>query len=311
MNSIPLPSSCPQRLSSVTHEAWEGGGMLGHCYTSVIEALDSWQIPITHHAGTSAGAITALLRCLQYSASEIQLIQSTTPWRKFAQYRPPALYRLIHSKGWFPIDYAKSWIEERITTAGFTSNITFKELYQKTGHSLYVTATRYQQYLSGPVECAPIIFSVETTPDSTPVALAVLASMAVPGFWPPVKIGDFYFCDGGVSANLPLMIFKDQPPEKVLGIRIDSHLEIEESLNPLSAKNISAVKPTIKDLVLANFNMCRTISNQSHIPEEFWSRVIRIDVGSEPALDFRSNDERMERLRRAGVEALEKFVSPA
>lgn len=309
MNSIGLPSICPAILAKVTHEAWEGGGMLGNAYTSVIEALDSWQIPITHHAGTSAGAITALLRCLQYSAADIQSIQSETQWRKFAQYRPPAMYRLIYSKGWFPIDYACEWIEERIVKAGFASDITFRELHKKTGHSLYVTATRYQQYLSGPVECAPIIFSVETTPDSTPVALAVLASMAVPGFWPPVKIGDFYFCDGGVSANLPLMIFKNRKPEEVIGIRIDSHLEIEESLNPISAEKIKPIKPTLKDLVLANFNMCRTISNQSHIPEEFWNRVIRIDVGSEPPLDFRSDNERMERLRQAGYEALKKFTS--
>lgn len=282
--------------------------MLGHGYSPIIEALDSWNLPITHHAGTSAGAITGLLRCLQYSASEIQSIQFETPWRKFAQYRPPALYRLLQSKGWFPIDYAKSWIEQRITSGGFDLDLTFNQLFLITGHSLYVTATRYQRYLSGPVECAPIVFSPSTTP-TTLVSEAVLASMAVPGFWPPVKIGDYYFCDGGVSANLPLMIFKDQPPERVLGVRIDSHLEIEESLNPLAADKITPVKPTIKDLVLANFNMCRTISNRAHIPEQFWSRVIRIDIGSEPALDFRTDNLRMERLKQAGVKALQEFIT--
>lgn len=282
--------------------------MLGLAYSPIISAFDFYRLSITHHAGTSAGAITALLRSLLYTPAQIQSIQLETNWRKFAQYRPPAIYRLLHSKGWFPIDYAREWIEERVTKAGFDLNLTFKELHQKTGHSLYVTATRYQRYLSGPVECAPVVFSTLTTPD-TPIAQAVLASMAVPGFWPPVKIGDYYFCDGGVSANLPLMIFKDQPPETVLGIRIDSHLEIEESLNPLAADKITAIKPSIKDLVLANFNMCRTISNQAHIPEEFWPRVIRIDIGSEPPLDFRANKLRMERLRQAGIEALRMFTN--
>lgn len=293
----------PEKLHSVVAEAWEGGGMLGHAYGPIIEALEGWGLPIIHHAGTSAGAITAMLRALAVPAATIRRLQEETPWRRFAQYRPPALARLVFCGGWHSIDYARAWICDQVEAAGMPNSITFEALRRRTGHSLYVGATRYLRHGSsrGPA-AEPYVFSPDRTPD-TAVAEAVLASMAVPLFWPPVRVAGWWYCDGGVAMNHPLAVFSGRPCESILGVRLDSHREIE-----VGDVAPEPFRPGLGQIILANGEMLRAVANQTFVPESLWSRIVRVDVGAESALDFRSDSARIDRLRAAGLKALRDFA---
>ncbi len=299
-----LQSSVPEKLAQVTAEAWEGGGFLGQAYGPIIEALEEWELPVIHHAGASAGAITAMLRAIGAPAAHVRQIQEATPWAEFAAYHPPAVLRLAFSGGWHSIDFARRWIVERLLEAGFPEDLTFHGLHRRTGHHLYVAATRYLRR-GAAADAQPHVFSTEDTPE-VPVADAVLASMAVPLFWPPVQVDGWWHCDGGVAMNHPLSIFSGLPCDQVLGVRLDSHREIEDAGGDVAVRPL---RPRLPEILVANATMLRAVANQAFVPKELWQRIIRIDVGDESALDFRARPERIDRLRAAGAAALSSWVS--
>jgi len=293
------------KLSLVIAEGWEGGGTLAASYSPIVEAFEERAPGIVHHAGTSAGAITALLRAILAPAAHIRELQELTPWDRFAGYRPPAFIRLLLRGGWHPIDYARSWIADRLRDAGLPNGLTFAGLKKRKGHSLYVAATRYFRHVDGGVEAEPYLFSPATTPDA-PVGAAVLASMAVPLFWPPVGVGGWFFCDGGVAQNHPLSVFAQFPLEQIVGIRLDSRRELLFESGEIAKE---PVRPGIGGIVAANATMLRTIANRTFVPDTLWPRIIRIDTGDESALDFRANPDRLVRLRAAGSAALDSWLA--
>jgi predicted acylesterase/phospholipase RssA len=297
-----VTTDCPPKLAGVIAEAYEGGGTLGLAYVPVVEALERWRVPIVHHAGTSAGAITALLRALCLPAARVRELQETTPWARFARYRPPALLRLLVTGGWHPIDYARGWIRDRVAEAGFHPDLSFLGLRHRTGRSLSVVVTRYFSRGNGP-DAEPWVLSPDSTPELS-VADGVLASMAVPLFWPPVRVDGWWCCDGGVAVNHPLSVYSLLPPAQVLGVRLDSALE-------LGAGDLARepFRPGVASVVPALAGMLRSISCRAHIPAELWPRVVRIDVGAERALDFSAGADRIARLRSAGDAALRSWLA--
>ncbi len=48
------------------------------------------------------------------------------------------------------------------------------------------------------------VFSTDTTPEVS-LKDAIVASISIPGVFPPKKIGDYYYIDGGVIENLPIV----------------------------------------------------------------------------------------------------------
>ncbi len=299
------PSAVPAKLDKVTTVAFEGGGVLGMAYLPVIEALAPLGNQVTEFAGASAGAITALLLALRTPPRRVQELLETTDWRAFAAYRPPALLRLFTRGGWHTIGQVRSWLAERIKEARLVEDVTFGELRDAKGTRLHVVATRYLRRGDGPTEAEPHVFSIIADADA-PVLDAVLASMAVPIFWPPVQVGGFWYCDGGVAMNHPVSVFAAYPPETVLGVRVDTHRELETWLGRLTTE---PVKPSLRAIVTANAEMLREVANRSYVPEATWSRIVRVDIGTQSALDFRLGDVQRGRLVNAGRVALEEWLA--
>lgn len=281
--------------------------MLGHAYAPVLEALETAGARPTCYAGASAGAIAAGLAATGRSAAEIASIQHGTPWARFAGYRFGAVYRLLLRGGWHSIDYARDWLEAQFGAE------TFGELYARRGVSLLVAITRYR-LAGGDRGAEPFILGPVTTP-GTRIAAGILASMAVPVFWPPVEVdlgerGKWWAADGGIVVNHPvtelLQPFASParpagyPLETVLGIRVDLSREIV-------AAAPEPYRPTLRDVVAANAAMMRRLANESHIPAELWKRIIRIDVGNLDPLDFGMPEARIWQLRAAGVVAVQKW----
>jgi len=99
---------------------FEGGGVKGVAYGGVFEVLEQKQITpqIESVAGTSAGAITATMMSLNYSAEEFLKIMMTLNFEKFedgCDLIGPI--RLIRHFGWFKGNYflklMESYIEKK------------------------------------------------------------------------------------------------------------------------------------------------------------------------------------------------------
>lgn len=195
---------------------FEGGGVKGVAYGGVFEVLEQAQITpqIKAVAGTSAGAITATMMSLNYSAAEVVDIMMKIDFEKFedgSDLEGP--FRLIEHYGWFKGNYflklMESYVEKKTKVGGKPGNgrATFRDLVEKykdlNFKKLYLFGTNLSQQ-------AVQKFSYETTPDIA-VADAVRISMSIPFFFEARKYeqngeNDIY-CDGGVLNNYPIDTF--------------------------------------------------------------------------------------------------------
>lgn len=207
---------------TVENLVFEGGGVLGIAYGGVLRALQQRKIlmQVKCVAGSSVGAITALLLALGYTATEIEIKLSHINFVEFADDDPGVLrdlYRFITKWGWHKGDTIANWITQQVALSPIqlSPSGTFHDLQlladQHGLPKLHVVATALSTRTAQ-------VFNVDNTPD-VPVALAVRASIGYPVFFTPTVINDDMYVDGGVTNNFPADIF---PAHTTLGIRLIS-----------------------------------------------------------------------------------------
>jgi len=195
---------------------FEGGGVKGVAYGGVVEVLEQRQITqqIGSVAGTSAGAITATMMSLNYSAEEFLKIMMTLDFKKFedgCDLIGPI--RLIRHFGWFKGNYFLNLMESYIEQKTGDGRATFRDLVEKYRDRhfkrLYVFGTNLTQQ-------AVQEFSYESTPEVA-VADAVRISMSIPFFFEARYYeqdgSNDAYCDGGVLNNYPIDTFDEQHTE--------------------------------------------------------------------------------------------------
>src|SRR5258705_2967782 len=237
---------------------FEGGGVKGVAYGGVFEVLEQRQITpqIEAVAGTSAGAITATMMSLNYSAEEFLKIMMTLNFEKFedgCDLIGP--FRLIRHFGWFKgnsfLKLMESYIEKKTRDGRQAGNgrATFRDLVEKYRDRhfkrLFVFGTNLTQQ-------AVQKFSYETTPEVA-VADAVRISMSIPFFFEARYYeqngSNDAYCDGGVLNNYPIDTFDEQhtavdpdsghqmlsrtPNQETLGFRFDNPGQSPSAINRL------------------------------------------------------------------------------
>ena len=283
---------------------FEGAGVRGIAYSGVIHTLEQRNMiqHIKKVAGTSAGAITALMVSLGYNSDEIYKIISDTKFQKFNDgefFFVGGLSRLKTRFGWYKGNEFIEWLEQVIKEKTGNSEITFAELSEKKYKDLYVTATCLNQQKL-------LVFSADSYP-TMKIKDAVRISMSIPIYFEAVFIdtqGKVYkkqnstndldvVVDGGIIGNFPIFIFDSLdtkainnvriPNYKTIGVRIDTDSQIQndslsKELVPIQIKNFSDYLTAFYVLTLEKLN--RT----TLIPED-WERTISVSsVGISPRI---------------------------
>lgn len=190
---------------------FEGGGVKGIAYGGALDVLELSQITpqIERVAGTSAGAITATMVALGYTAAEFTDIMMGIDFEKFEDGSDlGGPIRLVESYGWFKGDYFLNLMQSYIERKAGDARATFRDLAEGGGgfKDLYVFGTDLSQQ-------AVQEFSYRQTPD-TAVADAVRISMSIPFFFEARYYRqdgqDNVYCDGGVLNNYPVSTFDEQ-----------------------------------------------------------------------------------------------------
>ncbi len=115
---------------------------------------------------------------------------------------------------------------------------------------------------------------------------AVMASTAIPGFFPPVQWGKSLLCDVGVLDSLPITIAKSYASDLVIGVDVgNSHRSINECTTAL-------------DVLMRMDEIAERLIRRHMI--KMADIVIRPEVGSRAWFDFSKPEELIEEGRRAG-----------
>jgi len=164
-----------------------GGGMRGLAHIGVLEALEERGFLPQDVVGSSVGALIAASWCAGTSVAGIKelalglrrrdLFQVAHGDMALRRMRAPALYRTE------PLAHF---------IRGLLGDLTFEELERP----LLVNTVD--------INTGTQVFWGQPGLRDLPVAEAVLASCALPGFIAPHRIGDRYFVDGAAVANLPV-----------------------------------------------------------------------------------------------------------
>lgn len=219
----------------------EGGGVKGAAYAGALAALDAHGqlASIERVAGTSAGAITALMVALGYTPAEIHDVVLQVDLGDFRDGSFPGdLKRLVDDYGWYKGDDAQCVLECLVERKTASKTTTFAQLHrmrqdgQARMRDLVIFGTDVDTRQS-------VEFSRHSHPQMS-LAAAARISMSIPFFFAARELNDDTFVDGGVLRNYPITAFDaDAPNPQTLGLhlgtnppreRIDGLLRFTEEL---------------------------------------------------------------------------------
>lgn len=180
---------------------FSGGGAKGAAHIGAMQALNERGIKVSQFVGTSMGSVIAACFAAGLEYEEVLRRVSAITRRDVASYSPGMVLGPL----------AGSLLQAGPFRETLASLVSVKE-FDLLQTPLSVTAVDAQ---SGDLE-------VFGTGGRAHVGLidALYASCALPIFYPPARIGDRQYIDGGLRAVLPLDVAAEFKPDLIIGIHV-------------------------------------------------------------------------------------------
>lgn len=175
--------------------ALSGGGARGFAHIGVLKVLTEENIQVSCLSGTSMGGLVGTLYAIGYTAKEIEKIAvKHTTLREMIN----LVDRTPHRRGLI--------LGQRLRNL-------FAQLI---GKDTSFSDTLIPLALNG----VDLITSQEAVLTEGNLLDAVMSTIAIPGFFAPVKIGKMQLIDGGTLNNLPVKNLKVFAPEIVMAVDV-------------------------------------------------------------------------------------------
>ncbi len=188
-----------------------GGGVLGAHEVGMLRALAERGICPDVVLGTSVGAINGAFFAADPTLAGVERL--TELWRAANL-----------------TDRSPGTVLRRVTTLA-RSGTHLQSLTEMRDRLTAVLPVRTVEELAIPFQCvaASIERAAEHWFDGGPLADVVLASCAVPGILPPVRIGDEHFIDGGIVNSIPVSRAVTLGARRIYVLQVG---RLEQSLKP-------------------------------------------------------------------------------
>jgi NTE family protein len=213
-----------------------GGGAKGVAHIGVLKVLEEAGIPIDYIAGTSMGAIVGGLYAVGYSAKELDSLVRVQNWSYLLG------DKVNHDELSF---YGKELTEKYLLSFSFSRD---QKLAIPAGlvagnniYNLFCDLTLgYHDSISFrslpiPFACvaADMVSGNDYVMDRGMLALAMRASMAIPGVFAPVVADSMVLVDGGVSNNFPVDVAEEMGADVTIGVDLSTGLKDMNGLESL------------------------------------------------------------------------------
>ena len=258
-----------------------GGGARGLAHVGVLKVLEEHHVVPDLVVGTSMGAVVGGLYCAGWTPEQLEELVATLDWANVFTDRVPRQDRSFRRKQ----DDRPIMIQGRIHFNGLKptlpSGIIRAEKLNLILSALEVLSVTSTDFDELPIPYRAVAADIATGEpvilDSGSLAVAMRASMSVPGAFPPVNLDGRELVDGGIAANLPVGIARDLGADVIIAVDISSplisdgdslgsFLEIYNHLNSLlTASNVDRdlallgpgdllIKPDLGDLSFVSFD---------------------------------------------------------
>lgn len=263
-----------------------GGGIRGIAYIGSLKALDELKLleHIHTYAGTSIGSLVCFLCVIGYTIEELINYVKIIEWNKLLSIN---ILNTLETFGFDNGEKIVSLLKKFLMIKHFDSNITLKQLYEKTNKTLIITSVNVNQKI-------PVYFSHQTYPDMQ-VVQCIRMSISIPFIFTPVNYNNELYVDGGCIDNFPIKQFQNSN-NRVLGLYLESK-EKHENIKTIDTYVLSVIECCMSC-------MTNTECNQVN------GKIINIETNSFNAINFNLNPEQRQKLFSLGYEqVMQKFNS--
>jgi len=286
-----------------------GGGAKGAAHVGVLKVLEENNIPIDFIVGTSMGAIVGGLYAIGYSADELDSLIMVQNWNVMMSDRIPRDNRSFdrkQSQNKFLLqipfgagDYSRLGARaprKPEETTSFLSNIPMALV---NGQNIYNLFTRlsvgYQDSLDFnrmpiPFACVAVdlVKKKEVVFRSGHFVDAVRASMAIPAYFTPVRIGDMVLADGGLLNNYPVDVCRAMGADIIIGVKLGEPEDEDptiENIGDIFSQVLDLYMDTKLDAAIADTDILITPKTKGYGILSFDNESLRalIENGEEAA----------------------------
>jgi NTE family protein len=181
----PIPAPRKKRIALVLG----GGGMKGFAHIGVLQALNERGIKPTSYAGTSIGALLGAASAGGMGANEMA--------ERAISMRRRDLFRIDHL-GMLKLRMNAQSIYLEEPLRGLVEAVVPRGTFADLGIPMFVNTVDLER-------ATQVVWGTPGL-DDVNIQDAVYASCALPGFFPPGRVGARYCVDGGVVDNLPVQV---------------------------------------------------------------------------------------------------------
>jgi len=240
--------------------ALSGGGAKGLAHIGVLQVLEEIGIPIDYISGTSMGGILGGLYAVGYRANELERIVSQIDWDELFSGRLPRSAVAMEVKRRNERYVFSLPVRERRVElpTGLVSDQKITDFLSR----LTVRAHSIQDFRNLPIPFVCVATDLRNgetiTLDHGFLPEALRATMAIPGAFSPVEIGDHLLVDGGLTRHLPVEDVRNLGADIVIAVDVNALLHEEEELDSFvrildQTAKIYQYESTLRQRELADF----------------------------------------------------------
>jgi NTE family protein len=270
-----------------------GGGARGFAHLGVLRALEEASVPIDVIGGTSIGALVAAFYAMGWGAEERET---------------RAIEALVGNGALFGVTLPVLSLSSAVKVQRLLTDERY--LGERNIEDLWSTFCCVSADLG---RAEPVVH------DRGSLALAVRASISLPGILPPVAQEDRWLIDGGVLDNLPTETIRERTNGGPL-IAVDIRPQIDLSMTPAFGTSVSgwslvgqrlsrraeqAPLPSLVDVFMRASGLGSIRAQQESLQRVPADLLLRPPVGTHRILDFRHGPDLIRSAYEYTVDALE------
>ncbi len=212
-----------------------GGGARGAAHIGVLKVLERERVPVDCIVGTSMGAVVGGLYASGYSADEIETVLDRIDWADVLRDKPPRNERSMRRKeddlrllGGVEVGLSNGKI-------AFPRGLIQGQKLEMLLRRLLLPTWQVRDFDQLPIPFRAVATDIVTGDKVVfgqgDMALAIRASMSVPGVFAPVRYQGHLLVDGGVVDNLPIDEARRLGAQRLIVVRVGTPLMTEERLD--------------------------------------------------------------------------------
>lgn len=212
-----------------------GGGARGAAHVGVLKVLERERVPVCAIAGTSMGAIVGGLYAAGYDANELERLLASIDWADMFEDAPPRQRLPMERKEEDFRHLVDLEIGYRDGRLGFPTGLVRGQKLMLLLRRLTLSTWQTERFDQLPIPFRAVAADITTGKkkvfDAGDLAVAIRASMSVPGAFAPVRVGEQLLVDGGMAENVPVDEVRAMGATRLVVVDVSSPLLKEAELN--------------------------------------------------------------------------------